>query len=194
MGTATAEGTGSPCPALAGSWMAQTGGFENLPPEFQEKAKASYGNWNGDKQRSAFTTMSITSRPTKAERREAGQQQKQPYQKYKVGELVVVDQWANVHQLNYRNTGARPDERAERLRDIDTAPLMSVADAESVMKNLSAHRQEERGQIWKQKRQEFMRAAQERHWPTLPAQPEHKSAVLFNQAATEATRTSARRI
>ena len=65
---------------------------------------------------------------------------------------------------------------------------MSVAEAESVMKNLSAHRQEERRQLWEQKKQEFERAAQERHWPTLPPQPERKSPVLFNQAAHDATR------
>jgi len=175
-------------PARAGSWMAQTGGFENLTPELQEKAEASYGKWNGDKQRYGLHNYVDYVQTHEAERREGGKQQKRPYEKYKVGEIVIVDPWGGVHQLNYRNTGARPDERAERLRDIDTAPLMSVADAESVMKNLSAHRQEERRQIWEQKRQEYQRASQERHWPTLPAQPEHKSAVLFNQAATEAAR------
>jgi len=175
-------------PARAGSWMAQTGGFENLPPELQEKAEASYAKWPGDKQRYGLHNYVDYVQTHEAERREAGQRQKRPYEKYKAGEIVVVDQWSGVHQLNYRNTGARPDERAERLRDIDTAPLMSVADAESVMKSLSAHRQEERRQIWEQKRQEFQRAAQERHWPIMPAQPEHKSAALFNQAATEAAR------
>lgn len=173
----------------ADAWMAQTGGFENLPPDLREKAEASYEKWGGPKEKYGLKNYVDYVQTREAERREKEQTgQQRPYEKYKAGELVVVDPWGGVHQLNYRNTGARPEERAERLRDIDTAPLMSVADAENVMKNLSAHRQEERRQIWEQKRQEFQRAAQERHWPTLPAQPEHKSAVLFNQAATEATR------
>jgi hypothetical protein len=124
-----------------------------------------------------------------AERREKEQPgQARPYEKYKAGELVVVDQWSGVHQLNFRNTGDTLKDRESHLQDIALAPLFSVTDAEIVMKDLSAHRQEERRQIWEQKRLDALRAAQEQHWPTLPAQPDRQSPVLFNQAATEAAR------
>src|ERR1017187_10653843 len=47
-----------------------------------------------------------------AERREKEQPgQARPYEKYKAGELVVVDQWSGGHQLNFRNT----DRKSTRL-------------------------------------------------------------------------------
>ena len=111
-----------------------------------------------------------------------------PEDKYRAGELVVVNQYGQIFQLTQHNTGHDIDARAERLKDIDRAALLSVTAAQGVMKNFQQHRQEERQKDWQQKGEEWLRPAREEHWPTMPPQPERKSPGLFEQAATEATR------
>ena len=115
-------------------------------------------------------------------------EQQRPHDRYKAGELVIVDQWGGVHQLNSRNTGDTLKDRENHLRDIDLAPLMSVTSAQVAMKEFQQHRQEERRYDWQQKREEWARAAKEEQWAINPPTPERQSPGLFAQAATEATR------
>ena len=171
----------------ADAWMAQTGGYEKLSPELQEQAEASYDKWTGPKEKYGLADY-VQYVQTREAERGAGAQQEKPQGKYKAGELVVVDAWGSVYQLNYRNTGDGGKARAARLKDIDRAALLSVTAAQSVMKKVQQHQNEEKQQARQQQRDDRDRAAQEKHWPTAPPQPERKSAVLFNQAGTDATR------
>jgi len=116
--------------------------------------------------------------------REQGWEQ-QDYQKYRAGELVVVNQHGDVYKLTRSNTGDDSKARAERLKDIDLAPLLNVTAAQGVMKRFQQDRREEKQQVWEQKREAD---AQEKHWPVNPPQPERKSPELFGEAATEAGR------
>ena len=110
------------------------------------------------------------------------------YNKYQAGELVIVNQYGSVFQITAATTGAHAAEREARLDQIDRAPLLSVTAAQGAMKKFQQHQREERQQAWQEKRAEAERAAQEKHWPTTPPQPERKSAALFAAAATEAAR------
>jgi hypothetical protein len=168
------------------TWMAQTGGVDNLPPELLNQAQASYDKWTGPKEKYDLANYVDYVQIREAERREATPAP--PDGKYKAGELVVVDQWGGLHQLNYRNTGDTLKDRENHLRDIDLAPLMSVTQAQSVAKEFHQHRQEERRQEWAAKGEEWLRQVAEKHWPINAPQPERQWAGLFEQAATEATR------
>ena len=116
--------------------------------------------------------------------REQGRELKD-YHKYRAGELAVVNQHGDVFKLTRSNTGDDAKARAEHLKDIDRAALLSVTAAQGAMKKFQQHRQEEREKEWQQKRD---RPAQEEHWPINAPQPERKSPGLFGKAATEATR------
>jgi hypothetical protein len=116
--------------------------------------------------------------------REQGRQQ-QGYQKYRAGELVVVNQHGDVFKLTRSNTGDDFKARAEHLKDIDLAPLLNVTAAQGVMKRFQQDRREEKQELWEQKREA---AEREKHWPINPPQPERKSPGLFEKAATEAGR------
>jgi hypothetical protein len=99
-----------------------------------------------------------------------------------------VNQYGSAFQITAATTGAHAAEREARLNQIDRAPLMDVTAAQDAMKKFQQHQREERQQAWQEKRAEADRAAQEKHWPTTPPQPERKSAALFAAAATEAAR------
>jgi Relaxase/Mobilisation nuclease domain len=111
-----------------------------------------------------------------------------PEDKYRAGELVVVNQYGQVFQLTRHNTGHDDNARDEHLKDIDRAALLGVTAAQGVMKEFQQHRQEERENEWQQKREEWRQTAREQHWPILPAQPERKSPMDFEKAASEAAR------
>ena len=68
-------------------------------------------------------------------------------ERYKVGELVVVNQQGHIVQLTASNTGDGAKARAEHLKDIDRAALPSVSAAEGAMKEFRLHRQKERPEI-----------------------------------------------
>ncbi|MGH9541359.1 MAG: hypothetical protein ACRD2H_05705, partial [Terriglobales bacterium] len=115
-------------------------------------------------------------------------QKKPPADKYAIGELVVLNEWGHIHQLNFRNTGDSKQDRAAHLKHIDRASLLSVTAAASVVKQLRQDRREEWRQQRQQQRDEAATAPQEKHWPTKPPEPQGKSTRLFEQAATEAAR------
>jgi hypothetical protein len=118
--------------------------------------------------------------------RKTGERVPQEPDKYRAGELVVVNQYGQIFQLNRHNTGHDDIARAEHLKDIDRASLLSVTTAQGVMKEFQQHRQEERRQAWQQQREEWLKPAREEHWPTNAPQPERKAPGLFQQAASEA--------
>jgi hypothetical protein len=102
--------------------------------------------------------------------------------KYRAGELLVVNQYGQVFQLTAHNTGQDKD---QRLKQIDPASLLSVTAAQGVMKEFQQYRQEEKRQVWQQQREARWQPVKERHWPVMPAAPERKSSRLFEQAAQE---------
>jgi hypothetical protein len=126
--------------------------------------------------------------PPPAKTAPAKSKERTPEDKYRSGELVVVNQYGQVFQLTRQNTGHDDNARAERLKDIDSAALLSVTAAQGVMREVQQHRQEERRHAWQQQRKKWLRPAREEHWPTNAPQPERKAPGLFQQAATEAAR------
>src|ERR1017187_8384396 len=134
------------------AWMAQTGGVDALSPELLDSAQQSYDKWGGNKEKYNLANYVGFVQDKERERRESGQQQEQDqppkeYERYKVGELVVVDQYGNIHQLSARNTGDDAKGRAEHLKDIDRAALLSVTAAQGAMKEFRLHQQQERPEI-----------------------------------------------
>jgi hypothetical protein len=119
---------------------------------------------------------------------EKQKEKKTDYNRYKAGDLAVVTQNAQVHPLTRGNTGEGSKDRTEHLKDIDRAALLSVTNAENVMRGVQRERKEERAQERARKREEILRDAAEKHWPTRPPQPDRKSPGLFEQAAEQASR------
>jgi hypothetical protein len=64
-----------------------------------------------------------------AQRLKEQEREQQDYDRYRAAELVVINQRGDVFRLNLGNTGDRDEARAERLQDIDRAPLLSVTAA-----------------------------------------------------------------
>jgi hypothetical protein len=108
--------------------------------------------------------------------------------RYRAGEIVVVDQWSNVHHLNFANTGQHQPERDQRFRDINPDDVLTVAGAESAMRKNRQQRHEERRQLRQQQYEERMKPARERHWPVMPLKEEGKGWPAFQEAAQEAGR------
>jgi hypothetical protein len=178
-------------------WFEQTGGIEMLTAEMREKAEASYGRWK-HKSRHEFADYVNFVQTQQAKKREAesalGQGQspepEKPYEKYKAGELVIVDQWGNVHQMNVRNTGDLRKDREQHLKDIDRAPLLSVSAAESVARKFGHHRQDEKHHEWEERGQVWEQQRAEKHWPTTLPQPQAiktSPGFHFEDAGREAT-------
>jgi hypothetical protein len=119
---------------------------------------------------------------------EKEKEQKPEYERFKPGDLAVVTPNAQIYPLTKANTGDGRKDREEHLKDIDRAMLLSVTDAENVMRGVQRHRKEEREQERLQRREEILREAAEKHWPAKPPQPEQKSPGLFAQAADQASR------
>ena len=124
--------------------------------------------------------------PLPASERE--KEKKPDHDRYKAGDLAVVTENGQVHPLTHANTGEGKKDRAEHLKDIDRAALLSVTDAENVMRGVRRERSDERAQAHARKREEILRAAAEKHWPTQPPQPDRKSPGLFAQAANQVSR------
>jgi hypothetical protein len=166
--------------------MAQTGGVESLSPELYEKAQGSYAKWTGDKQKYDLADYVDYVQVREARRRQRAmglpeqdeQQQQKPYERYKAGDLVVVNQHGNVFQLTYSNTGDGLKVREARLHDIDRAALLSVSAADSAMQGLRQQRRDERPHV----RQNSINE----QWSTALPVSEFKSAGVFEQAAREA--------
>jgi len=78
------------------------------------------------------------------------------FEKYRAGELVVINQYGAIFQLTAATTGAHAREREERLNEIDRAALLSVTAAQAAMRDYQEHRREERREIrqqeWEQQR------------------------------------------
>jgi hypothetical protein len=105
------------------------------------------------------------------------------YDRYQVGELVIVNQYGSVFQLTVATTGAHTKEREARLNQIDRAPLMSVTAAQGSARDYQQHQRQE----WQERRNEaYRQGLNEKISPVAPPQPERKSAGLFAEAANEA--------
>jgi hypothetical protein len=78
------------------------------------------------------------------------------FEKYRAGELVVINQYGAVLQLTAATTGAHARDREERVNEIDRATLLSVTAAQAAMREYREHRREERRQVreqeWEQQR------------------------------------------
>ena len=94
----------------------------------------------------ANTTAADAERLNKWEARRMKEQERelQDYQKYRTGELVVVNQHGDVYKLTRSNTGDDAKARAEHLKDIDRAALLSVTAAQSAMQQFRQDRREEK--------------------------------------------------
>lgn len=109
-----------------------------------------------------------------------------PTERYKAGELVIIDNWGNIGQLTDRSTGDSEKWRDQRLSDINRASLISVSSAQSTMQMLRQHQRDEREHDWQQKRAERQNAFNETIWPAKPPQPDRQSPSMFGQAAAQA--------
>jgi hypothetical protein len=78
------------------------------------------------------------------------------FEKYRAGELVIINQYSAIFQVTAATTGAHAREREERLNEIDRAALLSVTAAQGAMRDYQEHRREERREIrqqeWEQQR------------------------------------------
>ncbi|MGC2662034.1 MAG: relaxase/mobilization nuclease domain-containing protein, partial [Bryobacteraceae bacterium] len=101
--------------------------------------------------------------------------------KYRAGELVVVNQYGNIFQLTPSSTGLSRAELRDYLKGIDRKPLMSVMEAQGAMREYQQHRQQEREEAYRHNRNE-------KFSPVAPARPQHQSPDVFAQAAQEASR------
>jgi hypothetical protein len=75
--------------------------------------------------------------------------------RYRAGELVVVNQFGDVFQLSARNTGDGLKARTEHLKDVDRSALLSVSAAQSVMTEVREERREDRRVVAQQNRNEI---------------------------------------
>ena len=132
----------APQPQKRDEWMAQAGGTGKLNPQQLDSANRSYEKWlekrvPDEKGRPPMVFEKYVDfvQERHAEK-EAGNA---TYERYKRAELVVVDRWGGVHQLTYSNTGDSFKDRAAHLKDIDRAPLFSVADARAVIDETQQH-------------------------------------------------------
>lgn len=113
---------------------------------------------------------------------------KADYQRYRMGELVVVDQRGDVYQLTRANTGDEFRARQEHLKGIDRDQLLDVSAADNVMKKVREQQHAERNLKHAQKREERQTAFNESRWPINPPQPERKAPGLFREAGHDAGR------
>jgi hypothetical protein len=160
------------------TWMAQTGGVQNLSSELNEKAQASYARWNGAKQKYDFADYVDYVQMLEATRRQRAMGLPEQDERYKAGELVAVNQHGHVFHITYANTGDGLKAREERLRDIDRTALLSVSAADSAMQGLRQQRRDEHTH----ERQNSINE----QWSTALPVSEFKSAGVFEQAAREA--------
>lgn len=157
--------------------MAQRGGVDALSPELLESAERNYEKWSGDKEKYDLANYVDFVQKQEHKRRDSGQQQEQDppqpakeYERYKVGELVVVDQYGNIHELNAKNTGDELKARAEHLKDIDLTPLQSVTAAQGAMKLYQQHKRLEREYLWEEKQREQQRDRDDKYAATAAPQ------------------------
>jgi hypothetical protein len=102
--------------------------------------------------------------------------------RYRVGELVVVNAFGSISQLSYANTGDGQKARNERLQDIDRAPLLSVTAAQNVMTQAQTERRQERQE---QRREAWQTAINETRAPVQPEIKQERSS--FSEAAEKTT-------
>jgi hypothetical protein len=134
-------------------WMVRQGGIERLTSEQRERARASYDSWQ-HKDRYSFENYVSYVQKTWQERPAESS-------RYKLMDLVVVNQRGEVYGISERNTGDTPKLLRHYLKDIDKAPLFSVIGAWQVLKEFHHHRREEA--LWPER---------ERVWPINPPQPQ----------------------
>jgi len=170
-------------------WMAQRGGVSALTPEQEDDAHRSYDKWLENREPGKRKPMDFEKYVTFVQERDEEKQPGNPdYQKYRNGEIVVVDRHGAVHQLTMKNTGDSYNARAEHLKTIDRAALPSVTSAEGAMKQFQQHQRGEWQHNRDEKQQQWERNRAEQHWPVKPPQPESKSWMAFAEAAAESTR------
>jgi len=112
--------------------------------------------------------------------------------------LVVVDDAGGVNALGKRILGITTGEMRKRMADLDLNELPRVEQARAFIREFLREKQQEKaapgkerteGRVAETKPKREQRAgSREKEWPVSPPQPERKSPVLFNAAATEATR------
>jgi len=96
------------------------------------------------------------------------------FEKYRAGELVVINQYGAIFQLTAATTGPHTRDREERLNEIESAALLSVTATQAVMRDYQEHRREEKWQV-RQQEWEQQRAAQqaERDRQQIPDGPDN---------------------
>jgi hypothetical protein len=161
-----------------GPWIGQRGGYISLTPEQKEKAAASYDRWTGDKDRTTLFDYIEFVQQKDIEKHGAKARE---HERFKPGELVVVNQLGHPHQLNPDNTGLSFDELPKYLKEIDRKPLLSVSAADSVMQKFREHGRIEREHDWQEGRRHSIN---EQHWPARPAASE---GGFFADGARDAT-------
>lgn len=121
-------------------WMGCRGGVDHLTPKLHASAQRSYDSW-WNKQSFVFEDY-VSYTQQQWEKNHSETQERKP--RYQEGDLVVVNSFGNVYGLTQRNTGATAKERAERLKDIDTAQLPGVADTRTLIEDLHAQKRQDR--------------------------------------------------
>jgi len=153
-------------------WMARTGGADRLTPKQLQMARDSYAGWIHQGRHAFedyvfFTQENWAKNPADRSR-------------FKVNQLVVVDQLGFVYGLTRSNTGEDPKALRKYIREIETAPLFSVAGAWQVLKAVHDHRREEA--LWPER---------EKAWPINPPEPRlvrTSTPDLFERAGESVTR------
>ena len=111
-----------------------------------------------------------------------GARQQEQRDRYRAGELVVINQYGSITQLTLANTGCNAKERAAHLMDVDRAPLLSVTAAQSVMAQVRVEGQRAPHEVRREARRV---ATNENHFPLQPEiKPERSQ---FKDAAIDAT-------
>ena len=130
-------------------WMMRQDGADGLTPGQRATAQRSYDKWQLRTDHSFGDYVSYVQQQW---REHPGNRSR-----FQENELVVVNQYGDVYPLTQRNTGDDPKLLRRYLREIETAPLLSVTGSWEVLRAVQDHRRDEA--LWPER---------ERVWPTMP--------------------------
>ncbi len=133
-------------------WMMRRDGLRNLTAAQRETAQRSYDEWKYKNRHSFENYVSYVQKKRQERPADAS--------RFKPMDFVVVNQDGQVYSITQRNTGDDPKLLKKHLKEIDTAPLLSVTGAWEVLKELHRHRREEA--LWPER---------EKVWPLNPPEP-----------------------
>lgn len=163
------------------TWMDHAEGYDLLPDEMKKAAQRSFDQWqkrqqgkkNGQQQdKEAFTLETYV-----AFVQEKFAEGPKSQLARAAGGLIAVSPFGVAYQLTERNTGLERGQLEGYLRGINKAPLLSVTDAQEVIKEVQLHRDLEK----------FM-PEWERHAPTRPVMFGNRGTHWFADAGLETTR------